>query len=130
MSINTKIHYPLIKHAIIKEKKIEVKGTHKKSFSLIDLSIGGGLANATPACYSSTLFILQVSSNRDDPNHSFIHPLQRGAQLLIFCIISLASFVGNANHLSQWQWVPRSTKWSHKLHNCQKLCNSNKSRPF
>ena len=54
-----------------KRKAKEVKGTHKystkhhspvcfslKSFSLIDLSIGGGLANATLACYSSTKFIL------------------------------------------------------------------------
>ena len=24
----------------------------------------------------------------DDPNHCFVHPLQRGAQLLIFYIIS------------------------------------------
>ena len=31
-----------------------------KSFSLTNLSISGGLANATLACYSSTQFILQV----------------------------------------------------------------------
>ena len=30
----------------------------------------------------------KFSSNKDDPNHCFLHPLQRGAQLLIFCIIS------------------------------------------
>ena len=32
-----------------------------KSFSLIDLSIGGGLVDATPMCYSSPQFILQES---------------------------------------------------------------------
>ena len=31
-----------------------------KSFSLTNLSIGGGVANATQVCYSSTQFILQV----------------------------------------------------------------------
>ena len=31
-----------------------------KSFSLIDLSIGGRLANGTPTCYSSSQFILLV----------------------------------------------------------------------
>ena len=74
----------------------------------------------------------RFSSNRDDPNHSFIHPLRREAQLLIFCIINLASSVGNASHsshLSQCQKVPRSTRWNQKLHNSQKLCNNNKSRP-
>ena len=90
-----------MRHITIKEKATEVKGTYKysmknhspvcfslKSFSLTDLSIEGSLANATLACYSSTQFILQVSSNKDDPNHCFVHPLQRGAQLLIFYIIS------------------------------------------
>ena len=73
MSINTVIHCPLMRHTTIKEKATEVKGTHKystkhhspacfslKSFSLIDLSIEGGLANTTPTCYSSTQFILHV----------------------------------------------------------------------
>ena len=38
-----------------------------KSFSLTDLSIGGGLANATPTCYSSTQFILQVFLQQRQP---------------------------------------------------------------
>ena len=53
-------------HTTIKEKVTEVKGTQKifyeinlhslsqESSSFTDLSIGGGLADATPMCYSST----------------------------------------------------------------------------
>ena len=40
-------------------------------------------------CYSSTQFILQVFIYRDDPIHSIVHPLRRGVQLLIFCIINI-----------------------------------------
>ena len=58
-------------HTTIKEKVTEVKGTQKKIFykitlhslsqessSFTDLNIGSSLADATPAYYSSTQFIL------------------------------------------------------------------------
>ena len=72
LSINVAHHCPLMRHITIKEKTTEVKGTQKystksvstifslESFSLTDLSIEGGLADATPTHYSSTQFILQV----------------------------------------------------------------------
>ena len=44
-----------------------------ESFSLIDLSIGGGLVDATPTHYSSTQFILQVF-HLQRQSHSQHHP--------------------------------------------------------
>ena len=65
-----------MRHTTIKEKITKTQGTPNytqilyemtlysfslESFSLTDLSVGGDLANATPTCYPSTQFILQVS---------------------------------------------------------------------
>ena len=74
----------------------------------------------------------RFSINRDDPIHNIIHPLQQGAQLLIFWIISLASFVGKLIIQAIFpsdKRVPRSTRWKQKLHLSQTLCNNNKSKP-
>ena len=69
------IHCPLIRHSTIKEKALETQGTTNhtqilyeitihsfplKNLSLTNLTVEGGSADATPACYSSTQFILQV----------------------------------------------------------------------
>ena len=74
----------------------------------------------------------RFSSSKDDLNHNFVHPLQQGAQLLIFCIISLAPFMGTQIIQAIFpsdKRVPWSTRWKQKLHNNQKLCNNNKFRP-
>ena len=78
-----------------------------KSFSLTDLSIEGGLVIATPTCYSSTQFVLQVFLQQRWPQ-SLLCPFAttRSSIIDFFCIISLAPFVGNVNqssYLSQWQ---------------------------
>ena len=73
LSINVGIHCPLTWQITIKgesTRNLRYTQLHKnnlrnlsqlnfslESFSLLDLSFGGGLANATPACYSSPLFI-------------------------------------------------------------------------
>ena len=74
----------------------------------------------------------KFSSNREDPNHNFVHPLRQGAQLLIFCIISLAPSMGTLIIQAIFpndKRVPRSVRWKQKPHNSKKLCNNNKSKP-
>ena len=71
-----------------------------ESFSLTYLSIEGNLADATLACYSSLSLFCRILTYGDDPIHSIVRLLRQGAQLLIFCIISLVPSMENANHSS------------------------------
>jgi len=110
-----------MRHTTIKEKITKTQGKPNytqilyemtlysfslESFSLTDLSVGGDLANATPACYPSTQFILQVSHlQRQPPSH--YHPSATTRSSTVDFLHHQFSVVcGNANHsshLSQWQ---------------------------
>ena len=102
LPINAASNYKRRKHQKPKVRSI----THKKktlrnhsllifsleSFSLIDLSIGGGLVDATPMHYSSTQFILQVF-HLQRQSHSQHHP----------SATTRSSIVDFLHHQSIWQ---------------------------
>lgn len=85
-----------------------------KSFSLTNLSIGAIWLMPHRRVTLPPSSFCRFSIYKDNPIHNIVHPLRQGAQLFIFCIISLAPSVGTLIIQAIFpndKRVPRSTRW-------------------